>query len=500
MTFLLVMIFSITFLVPLLPLLVRGAPFIGDSWVHMGLARGVLASGRYGLASYNERWPLVNFLLVFLSSLTGFSELQASWTVPLLVGLSALPLYALCRRLGLPRASALVPALFVSLNPLYAYVTFSGAVMKETSAFYLAVLLLHLASMGKYPSVGWMISMAVVGFGLVLGHHYASLVAFLSLWAYAAYGLFGWLRGENPPPKAILYAASAFTVPFSLWNWLNYLTLGAFFPIFEASDILLLLAVFTLSWFTLLADRGIISRRAPWLASSAFIISVLGLRGGLYIMAQPVEPITVWEARNYAVAAVFSLAGLSAGLDRGPLRAWAASTVSMVLFAPLWGQTMPGFTLLIKALHYYGILLAVGAGFTASWILRRRGGWLIVAATLIFMAYASSTGTILALNGLGAYGREEVELLRGISFSPGIKLYGDTRAAYLLPYTSNITASGLKPLRMLDEGSIMLLFRPNWEQGFLMGYDWVAREAIAPEDQLMGRGRVYDSAHLRIIT
>jgi hypothetical protein len=53
---------------------------------------------------------------------------------------------------------------------------------------------------------------------------------------------------------------------------------------------------------------------------------------------------------------------------------------------------------------------------------------------------------------------------------------------------------------MLDEGSIMLLFRPNWEQGFLMGYDWVAKEAIAPEDQLMGRGRVYDSAHLRIIT
>jgi hypothetical protein len=116
------------------------------------------------------------------------------------------------------------------------------------------------------------------------------------------------------------------------------------------------------------------------------------------------------------------------------------------------------------------------------------------------MAYASSTGTILALNGLGAYGREEVELLRGISFSPGVKLYGDTRAAYLLPYTSNITASGLKPLRMLDEGSIMLLFRPNWEQGFLVGYDWIAKEAIAPEDQLMGRGRVYDSAHLRIIT
>lgn len=374
--------------------------------------------------------------------------------------------------------------------------------MKETASFYLVVLLLLLASMSRDETrISCITSLLIVSVGLVLGHHYASLVAFLTLWAFSVYGLLGWLRGETPSPRGIFTAALIFTVPFLAWNILNYLALGAYFPVFEAWDGLLLMATFTITLISLLKDRGVLSSRFPWLILLAFLVAVLGLRWRLYILAQPIEPISIGEARNYMVAGAFSLAGLSMGLRRKALKALAASSVAMLLFALLWDHTTPGFTLLIKSLHYYGLLLALGAGFTAEWLHRRgRPGGLLVAGAILFMAYASSFGTILALNGLGAYSRGELEAaLRLPQPIPGMKVYGDTHTSYLLQYASNHPIIGLRPLSSLESGSLIILLRPNWEQGFLYGYDWVVREAIAPEREVSRRGRVFDSAHLKAL-
>ena len=502
MFFPLLIVFLGALLIPLLPFLTRGAPIIGDSWSHLSIARGVLASGHHGLSSYGERWPLVNLIIVLLTSLTGLPELYTGQAVPLLVGLAALPLYALCRRLGLSKSSSMVPALFLSLNPLYSYITFSGAVMKESSSFYLVVLLLLLASMSRDNlRISYLTSFLLVSLGLVLGHHYASLVVFLTLWAFSAYGLVGWLRGEALSPKGIFTAASIFTFPFLTWNILSYLTLGAYFPVFEAWDGLLLTAIFTITLISLLNDRGSFSSRFPWLAHSAFLVAVLGLRWSLYILAQPIKPISIWEARNYIVAGVFSLAGLSMGLRKTLLKALASSSVAMVLFALLWGHTEPGFVLLIKSLHYYGLLLALGAGFTAEWLLRKgRLGGPLVAGTILFIAYASSYGTILALNGLGAYSRGELEAaLRFPQPIPGMRVYGDLHTSYLFYYASNYSIIGLSPLSNLESGSLIILLRPNWEQGFLYGYDWVVREAVAPEGEVLRRGRIFDSAYLKAL-
>ncbi|MEM3056302.1 MAG: hypothetical protein QW639_03625, partial [Candidatus Bathyarchaeia archaeon] len=436
------LVFLVALLTPFLPYLTRGAPFIGDSWVHLGIARDVLASGRYNLSSYNERWPLVNFLIILLARLTGLPELYAGQAVPLLVGLAAFPLYSLCRKLGLSRFPSMVPALFLSLNPLYSYVTFSGAVMKETASFYLVTLLILLASMSRDDlQTSCIISLILASMGLVLGHHYAALVTFITLWAFSVYALIRWLRSEASNPKGIISAAMIFTPFFLTWNILNYLVLGAYFPVFEAWDGLLLTAVFIITLISLLNNRGIFSSRFPWLAFTAFLVAILGLRWRLYILAQPVEPVTWGEARNYIIAAVFSLAGLSRSLEGEVLKALAASSVTMVLFAFLLGHTAPGFTLLIKSLHYYGLLLALGAGLTAEWLLRWRRlkgfGGLLVIGTLLFMAYASSFGTILALNGLGAYSRGELEsALRFPTPSSGVRVYGDTHTSYLFQYAS----------------------------------------------------------------
>lgn len=180
--------FTLALLVPLLPFLLNGAPFIGDTWIHLDLAEDITATGRYSLSSYNERWPLVNHLLVFIMLIGGLNSLQASQVVPLLVGLASLSIYAVCRRLGLPRGASALSVLFLTFNPLYSYVTFAGAVMKETATYYLTMLMLLVATLAlqQRTSKTRIALCTLLGLGIVLGHHFAGLIIFLFLWAQAA--------------------------------------------------------------------------------------------------------------------------------------------------------------------------------------------------------------------------------------------------------------------------------------------------------------------------
>ena len=80
---------------------------------------------------------------------------------------------------------------------------------------------------------------------------------------------------------------------------------------------------------------------------------------------------------------------------------------------------------------------------------------------ILFFIYASLVGIRLTLNGLGAYTLGEVKSAYIIK-SVELKIYGDTRVSYLLPYLSDMEASGLKRVSELNRGSILMLFRKNW--------------------------------------
>jgi hypothetical protein len=248
--------FSAAFLVPLLSFLLNGAPMTGDSWLHVDLATEIIGSGRYSLGAYNERWPLVNLLLAFFAQVTGLSMTQTSIIIPLLAGLACIPLYGLCRSLGIPKVASAVAPVFLAFNPLYSYVTFAGAVMKETATFYLFCLLVAVAAraLKNRPSKACGVSLLLISLGVVFGHHYAGLVALLFVCALAGYVLFQFLRGESYSLHNVLLMVLSLTIPLFAWNLHNYLDLGVYFPVFNPTDALLLLAILVVAWSSLLKN------------------------------------------------------------------------------------------------------------------------------------------------------------------------------------------------------------------------------------------------------
>jgi hypothetical protein len=479
---------------PLSPFLLNGAPYIGDAWIHLKIAEETLASSHYQLIDYNEKWPLINFLLIFIMAVTSLKPILASQIIPFLAGLTILPLYAFCRRLKLSEDSSIAAILFLTFNPLYSYVTFASAVMKETAAYYLISSMLLAIALNNLKKA----LVLLIGLGIVLGHHFGALTILIFFFILAFYAILYRLKGKELSLKNVLAMALGFTIVFSIWNINNYLALRQVFSFIKAEDLALLPALIILSAYSLYSDKGLFSARKPWLIALAFLIAVLGLRGGVYALLQPTPPITIWEVRNYALAGALSLIGLAYALKNVYLKAYASASISLTLFAFLYGLTPIGFTLLIKSLHYFGLLLALGAGFFIQKLLKQKLLGKISALSLIlFIIYASSFGTALALNGLGAYRAGEVQEAFALKrFIEGLKAYGDTRASYLLPYASNISIQGLKPLK--SEKSFFILFKPNWEQGFLIGYDWIPKNSIITDEELIKWNKLWDSLYLKI--
>ncbi|MCM8798735.1 MAG: hypothetical protein NC821_04660 [Candidatus Omnitrophica bacterium] len=179
---------------------------------------------------------------------------------------------------------------------------------------------------------------------------------------------------ESLSLKNILAIALWFTAIFSIWNISNYLALKQNFSFIKVEDLTLFPALIILSAYSLYSDKGLFSANKLWLALLAFSITVLGLRGGIYALLQPIPPMTIWEIRNYALAGALSLIGLAYALKNIYLKAYASASISLTLFAFLWGLTPIGFTLLIKSLHYFGLLLALGAGFFIQKLLKKPFG------------------------------------------------------------------------------------------------------------------------------
>jgi hypothetical protein len=477
--------FLLSFLVPLLPFVLNGAPFIGDSWIHMGIAKGIAEGGRYQLQDYSTRWFSLNMLIAIIHVVLNVPLTIAGQIAPLTAGLAVIPLYCMLRRLNLPWAAALSASLFLSFNPLYAYITFSGAVMRETGAFYLFVSILLISSLKPlrpYTPLAWLI-----GAGLIFAHHYAALSALLFLLALWGFRTVDVLRrgGKND----VIRILAVYLPVFIAWNLMNYLTLGKFFPTIGLQDGLLLLSAFALVWASLVAERGPL--KWPILPVLALSLAVLGLRDGLFILARSEPPIGMYEMRDYLFIAIVSMAGLYYGMKEGLVKALASASVGLLLFSVMWGLTTPGFTLLIKSLHYFGLLLAIGAAFAFALLLKRRSvGRTLTVLALIFLIHTSYFGTALALNGLGAYHAGEViASTHLLSLPMEVKLVGDMKASYLFRNNFGKAVQGLG-----SDGALILL-EGNQQEGFLIGYDW-----IPPKPILEGlKDRVIDFRYLKLI-
>lgn len=452
-------VFSAAFLVPLLPYIVNGLPMVGDSWVHLKIAREIITSGKYLFGKYNYQWPFVNMLLAIFMMLTSLPKLTSGAIIPLMVGLAVIPLYCLSNKLNI---DGLTSVIYLSFNPLYAYVVFSGSIMKETSAYYLFIALLLSILLLMRGSKAFIHSL-LLAIALVFAHHYASLAMLLILTASVIYG-FGFLRlGDSYRSFLKLFILFILFGSFVLvWNLWNYLILGPFFPVFNLRDILIMISSFIFSTVFLYPKER---ESFPWVIIIAYVIAVLGLRYSLFTLKQPIESISMWEIRDYALSGFLSILGLC--INDVLVRAISASTAGLVLFSVAWGLTIPGYVLLIKSLHYFGIALALGAGLTLAKIKSLGKIWMILGyALLILMASSSYFGTKLALNGLSSYTLDEVIATKDLSLSNGVKV--DIRAKYMLTYLWGDFKSG----------DVILLYKKNMLIGFLMGYDWVKTEEV----------------------
>lgn len=453
--------------VGLFPLLSNGAPMVGDSWVHMGIAKNIASTGRYSMDSYNTFWPLVNMLLACMMIVPSLPSQAVMAIVPMLVGLSSLPLLLAARSISRSSRAYLLAPVFLFTCLLFSFVVFAGSIMKETAAYYLTVLLIYLLSRYGLPKV----ATVLVGMGIVLGHHYAGLFSSLLLLSCLLLCRRRMSVGIVAVPIVVSYAA---------WNYWAYSSIGQFFPAFSIQGIQILALIFAgvagltwlVGWPTLVA-----------LSSLSIVLGVWGLRGGLLTVLHREPPISLWEAKNYAIYALLPAGGLVKG-NRGPVSALAVSTISLLLFPFVWGRGYDSLVLLTKSLHYFALLAAI-SGVILVMNLPRRYRAAITAVIVVILLYESSYSGLLAMRGLSAYRSWEVQDMASLSrIMMPFHISSDTRLGYLATYYGAV------------HGGPLLISKVNVEEGFLLGYDWVPLSSVL--GRTSSRDRLYDSSLLML--
>jgi len=477
---LLILAIPLALTVPLLPFIVNGAPYIGDAWVHLRIADETVHLGRYSFGDYSTQWPLVNMLIALTIVVLGVPPIVASQIVPVLAGLAALPFYVLCRRMRLSSAASLFGIAFLSFNPLYTYFTFSGAVMKETASYYLVLTLLMIAFLGTRRLKESYVMGVLLGVGLVLGHHFAAMIValfFLTLLGYRVAGIFVGKKGELRMLGSI---GGTYLFLFVARNLVIYGSIGLWIPDFTISDLLILLSCLVFVWAAGFGEARDLRILRVLMVAATFGICLLFLRGGVLAVLTPTDPMTISEFRNYVVAGMVALFGLAYALKRIEVRSLAVPTIGWVLFAFIFSLSEEGLIIFTKALHYFGILLAIGAAFGANVVSRRlKIGRIVMVAVAVFLIYSSSFGMAIALKGPGAYSVSEVSSMRQISpFAEGIGLHGDVKVNYLWLYLTEGKGGAISVTSLPRRGELMVLTGSNRRSGFLLGYQWVGPQAI----------------------
>jgi hypothetical protein len=468
------------------PWLMNNAPYIGDAWLHLRKAEDIVIQGRLKLEEYNDMWPLVNLLLVFYSTILGLSPLISTQMIPFLVSLSTINLYIISSKISRNIYAAFSTPIALIFTPLYTFITFGSAVMKETAAFYLTTLLITYFLVSR-PNL---ICFLLLSFGLVVGHHFASLAVFILLLSILIEDFSDLLNGDTCHLRRDIVMVSIFGALLLSWNFFVFSKIGWFLPISSNS---LLMIIFT--WFGIY----IISRigRFSSVAFQAFLIPLTALawRGYLHDIPTPVNPISIWEVRDLIIFIIPALIGLALFWRNRIIRSILVSTTTLIAFSLISGLDYNGLVVFTKSLHYYSVFWALMFGLSWPSILNKRFGKMLFTVVSIYLVLASVTGIGLALNGPGAYNEVEYEQLQGLRDKLHEPLIMDVKLSYLSKYL-NVENSIFHNLK---QGEYVLLTKSNFIYGILLGYVWVDLSLYMPHHLIVSCDRLVDGGYIKIL-
>jgi hypothetical protein len=467
------------------PWLVNKAPYIGDAWIHLRKAEDIVIQGRLRLEEYNDMWPLVNLLIVFYSTILGISPLISTQIIPFLVSLSAINLYIISLRVSRYKYAAFSTPIALIFTPLYTFITFGSAVMKETAAFYLTTLITAYFLVNRPNLIGFLL----LSFGLVVGHHFASLAIFIFLLSILIEDSSDLLNGNAYYLKRDIVVISIFGALLLSWNFFVFSKIGWFLPISGNS---LLMMIFTLFGICIISRIG----RLSSITFQVFLIPLTALawRGHLHDIPTPVNPISIWEVRDLVIFIIPALIGLALFWRDRIIRSISVSTTTLIAFSLISGLDYNGLVIFTKSLHYYSIFLALVFGLSWPLILKKRLGKILFTIVSIYLILASITGISLALNGPGAYHEIEYKQLQELRNKLHEPLIMDVKLSYLSKYL-NIEHTTFHKLK---QGEYVLLTKSNFIHGILLGYVWVDLSLYMPYHVISSCDRLFDGGYLKI--
>jgi hypothetical protein len=475
----------ITTLSLLTPWLLNGAPYIGDSWIHLKKAKTIIESNKIGMNEYNDMWPLVNLLLVFYSNILNINLLTATQLIPFLVSLSIINIYLIVKKISNFWNSGIAAGIAFAFTPLYTFITFGSAIMKETASLYLttAIIAYVISNKMKYSCF------VLLAIGLILGHHFASLAIILLLITLSIESFLEHLAGEKNEWIKILIATIIFTSFAICWIIYIILKIGWFMPINLNSLIMI-------SWIWL--GSYIISKISR-IGAIIFQLSLIPLaslawRGHLHNIPTPTIPISIWEIRDIFIFLIPSLIGLAKYWKQKEVRSFLISTSTLIAFSLTWSLDIEGLVIFTKSLHYYAIMLAIIFGLSIPFILKRKFGKMISIIIMIYLILASTTGIALALDGPGAYHQKEYLQVKGLTKILSSQAMMDVKLGYLAEYFGLEYTSFHKP----KPGEYILLTRTDYTHGVLLGYVWVKLSIFLPYEMETLCDRLIDGSYVKL--
>lgn len=513
------LVFSISFLTPLLPFLVHGAPFISDCWIHMKIAFDAISSGILPLKyndsglTYNAQWPLINSLFTFFILICSFNVLYVSQFIPLLAGLSTIPLYLAVKGISKDIKISILATLLYSLEGFH--IVFSSSVMKETATLYILITFVYFLFFSERTRWEHLVVILLLSCGLLLGHHYLSLFTLVFVCFAACLSAWSSLQPREHDKTFFWLVLSAliFISVFilrAIFLWEGFIKIYGiaylFIPLLFSSLIITL-------WVSRCrARKSHVSRFpkfSPLLVFIAFILGYFVISGRVYFVISPPSHSALFFIPGYFLICFLSVLGFSRASSCNSetiyVRTYFSSFICVILTSFLWGFDEIGIWLIVKAFHHFAPAMALAS--TILLLNVSRGTRKVLCLLLILGTLISFTAGIRCvvfkdpeLGGIAAYYGGEIFEVRSLSkfMDSSSKIYGDVQCKALLRFYDIPNVFDL-PLFGFDSGFYVVL-RSNWEGGFFVGggYQWISGELVLNELNVDNCGIIFSGGYVQV--
>jgi len=514
------LVFFVSFLVPLLPFFIHGGPFISDCWIHMEIAFDAISSGilplKYGSSglTYNAQWPLINALFAFLILICGFDVLYVSQFVPLLAGLSAIPLYLVVKGVSKDVGISVFAVLLYGLEGFH--VVFASSVMKETATLYVFMCFVFVYFLFFLGRISWrhLVVLLVLSCGLLLGHHYLSLFALVFVCFSVCFSAWGSLqpRKHIGAFSWIVISAFIFVSVFVLRGVFLWEGFAKIYDIAYGFVPLLFSSFVVVLWFGRCRTRGFrvkFPRFAPLLVFVVFVLGYLVVSGRVYFVVSPPSRSALIFFPGYFLVGFLGVLGFSrasrCSYEMVYVRVYFSSFVCVILASFLWGFDEIGIWLVVKASHHFAPAVALASAILLVDVSRKARRVLCFLLVLgVLISFGAGVRCVVfrdpELGGFAAYYGGEIFEVRGLSmFMDGSsRVYGGVQCKALLRFYGVSNISGL-PLFHYNPGFYVVL-RSNWEGGFFVGggYQWVSGELVLSGLDVDGCGIVFSGGYVQV--